>query len=287
MKRNASSAVESGEGLDANDGTEPSWVRFVEGTIPAGAQGTVRIAALLQIVAAHNFAGMKLNEIAELAGLEQSTAHRIVTALHSVGFVSRDPKTKRFYLGSLLFELFTTAFPHFNIRELCQPVIERLARQLGDTVYLTVRSGFDSICADRCEGSNPIRTCTVEIGQRRPLGLGAGSLTLLASLTNAEMDTVLRHNIDRYGHYGIDLDMMRERLAWAQEKGYIHQAALTSTEVHGIGVPICGKTGHVFGALSVSALATQMTEERIASHISGLQKAAAEIQMEIAKLGYV
>jgi DNA-binding IclR family transcriptional regulator len=144
------------------------WARYVENIAPQGAQGTVRIAALLRIVAAHNTAGMRLQEIARLAGLEQSTAHRIVSALHSVGFLSREPNSRRYHLGPLLFELFTTAFPHFNIRDVCLPAMKRLAEGLGDTVYLSVRSGFDGICIERSEGSYPIRTCTVEVGVGPP-----------------------------------------------------------------------------------------------------------------------
>lgn len=267
--------------------TGPAWAQFVEASAPAGAQGTVRIAALLRIVAAHNSVGMKLNEITALAGLEQSTAHRIITALHSVGFLSRDPKTKRFYLGPLLFELFTTAFPHFNIRDICRPVMERLAKQLGDTVYLTVRSGFDGICADRCDGSNPIRTCTVEIGQRRPLGLGAGSLVLLAALTDLEIETILEHNASRYESHDVDPDAIRDRISVVRQQGYIHQAALTSVDVSGVGLPIRGRTGHPFGALSVTAIASKMTTDRIQFEVLELRKGILEIEQEIAKLGYV
>lgn len=166
--------------------SRPGWAQFLPGAIPAGAQGTVRIAALLRILAANNSTGMKLHEIVSAAELEQSTAHRVLSALHSVGFVARDEEAKRYHLGPLLFELFTTAFPHFNMREICRPYIERLAEELGDTAYVMVQSGYDAICADLCQGNHPIRTCTVSVGQRRPLGLGCGSLCVLAHLSDQE-----------------------------------------------------------------------------------------------------
>lgn len=278
------SADEAGAAADSD---EPAWTRFVEGAAPAGAQGTVRIAALLRIVAAHNSSGMKLNEIAALAGLEQSTAHRIVTALNSVGFLSRDPKTRRFYLGPLLFELFTTAFPHFNIRDLCKPVMEQLAKQLGDTVYLTVRSGFDGICVERIEGSHPIRTCTVEVGQRRPLGLGAGSLVLLSTLSDMEVATVLDQNAARFMAFGITADQMRRRITLARTQGYIDQAAVSSSDVIGVALPIRGRTGHAFGALSMTAVSSRMTGERVSFLVTELRSAIADIEAQIAKLGYV
>lgn len=279
--------VASGELVTQSGAEEPAWARFVEGSSPAGAQGTVRIAALLRIVAAHNSSGMKLNEIAALAGLEQSTAHRIVSALHSVGFLSREPKTRRFYLGPLLFELFTTAFPHFNIRDICLPVMESLARELGDTVYLTVRSGIDGVCVERCEGSHPIRTCTVEVGQRRPLGLGAGSLVLLSTLSDVEVAIILEQNAACYMAYGITEAKLRNQINLARRQGYIDQAAVSSSEVIAVALPIRGRTGHPFGALSMTAVASRMAPTRVDFLVGELRKAIAETECRIAKLGYI
>jgi DNA-binding IclR family transcriptional regulator len=282
----STSSVEDQSG-DSQTATGKGWLRFVEGVVPAGAEGTVRIAALLKIIAAHNTTGLKLIEIAELAGLEQSTSHRIVTALHSVNFISKEPTTKRYHLGPLLFELFSTAFPYFNLREVARPVIEQLAEQLGETTYLSTRSGFDSICTDRCLGTKPIRTCTVEIGQRRALGLGAGSLAILAALPNHEVQSIIEHNLKRYSQYDITLEQILERVERAKQQGFVHQTALTSNDVYGVGLPILGKTGYVFGALSVSAITLQMNEERISIIAKELEKAALDIQSRIAVLGYV
>lgn len=267
--------------------TRPVWAKFIDNAGPAGAQGTVRIAALLRIVAASNTNGMKLNDIVEAAGLEQSTAHRIVTALHSVGFLSREPAGKRYYLGPLLFELFTTAFPHFNMREICRPYIERVAKEVGDTVYVSVRSGFDSVCVDLCEAEQPIRTCTLTVGARRPLGLGASSLVILSCLSPLEAEAVIAHNAPAYAAAGVEMQELLARLEKARGEGYLEQAALTSAMVRGVSMPIIGKTGHSFGALSITTLAGQMTPEKIAQMRQALGVAVDHIRADIAKMGYV
>lgn len=275
----------SGE-TDTSDGVF-RWARYVENVTPQGAQGTVRIAALLRIVAAHNAAGMRLQEIARLAGLEQSTAHRIVSALHSVGFLSRDPGSRRYHLGPLLFELFTTAFPHFNIREVCLPAMKRLAEGLGDTVYLSVRSGFDGICIERTEGSYPIRTCTVEVGVRRPLGVGAGNLALLAATGDIEANTIIEHCADRYPDFGMTEAGLREKLEMVREQGFIYQDAVTSSAVKATALPIKGRTGHPFGALSMTAIADRMPEDRVKIILEEMRREIETIEQKISELGYV
>ena len=265
----------------------PGWERYVAGAAPQGALGTVRIAALLRIVAAHNRDGLKLNEIARLAGLEQSTAHRIVTALHGVGFLARADSGRRYHLGPLLFELFTTALPHFNPTEICAPAMIALAERAGDTVYLSVRSGLYSVCTDRREGSYPIRTCTVNVGQRRPLGVGAGSLALLSALPEAEAALVIEQCAALYPDYGMTADGVAGAMARVRATGHVYNAAVTSPDVLAVALPVTGRTGYPYAALSITATASRMTPERAEEVVAIMHEEIAAIQGRIRDMGYV
>lgn len=263
------------------------WERYVADAAPQGALGTVRIAALLRIVAAHNADGMKLNEIARLAGLEQSTAHRIVTALHNVGFLAREENGRRYHLGPLLFELFTTAFPHFNPVEICEPAMTALASRMGDTVYLSVRNGLESLCVARREGSFPIRTCTVEVGQRRPLGVGAGSLAILAALPDTEARLIIEQCAPRYADYGLSAEAVTDGITRMRKSGHIYQAAVSSSDVMAVSLPITGRTGHPYGALSITATASRMTPDHARETLDAMRTEIATIQDRVRDLGYV
>src|SRR6185369_6681577 len=78
-----------------------------------------------------------------------------------------------------------------HIRERARPTLVRLAELSGDTLLLSTRSGLESVCIDREFGSFPIRANYLDLGSRRPLGVGAGSLSLLAWLPDDEVATVL------------------------------------------------------------------------------------------------
>lgn len=267
--------------------SDKGWKKYLEVAAPQGAQGTVRIAALLRIVAAHNATGMKMSEIAELAQLEQSTGHRIVSALHSVGFLSRNPETRRYHLGPLLFELFTTAFPHFNIREICLPAMKKLASELGDTVNLTVRTGFDGICAERQEGGYPIRTCTVDVGRRRPLGIGAGSLVLLAAHGATEAETIIQHNRDRYTSFNTTADAVQAKVQKIREQGFIYGEVLNVPEIKTVALAVTGHTGYPLAGLSITAIANRIPEDRAPLILESLREQAQHIADQIAAQGYV
>jgi hypothetical protein len=109
----------------------------------------------------------------------------MLKCLTAENLVSQDPQSRRYYLGPLVFELGITAGPRFNIRDLCADALDRVAAETGDTAFLIIRSGDDSLCVDRREGAFPIKTFTVDVGVRRPLGVGAGSLAILTALPEA------------------------------------------------------------------------------------------------------
>ena len=65
-----------------------------------------------------------------------------------------------------------------------RPSLQRLAQKTGDTAFASILEGTAAICVAREVGDFPIRTLTLSVGDRRPLGVGAGSLALLASLSD-------------------------------------------------------------------------------------------------------
>lgn len=259
----------------------------VAGTAPQGTQSIVRIAGILKLISAHNADGLKLAELARAFELEPSTAHRVTAALHSVGFVFKDPASKKYHLGPLLFELFTTAFPHFDIREICRPAITRLAKALDDTMYLTVRSGLDGVCVERVEGEFEIRTCTVGVGRRRPLGIGAGSLVLLAAYPEQEADTIITENSKKYAAYNTDADTVRELVRQIRARGYYSGTVLNTTRIESVAVALVGHTGHPFAGLSVTAIAERLTEERVPAVVKILEDEVATIQAVLKEKGYL
>jgi DNA-binding IclR family transcriptional regulator len=147
-----------------------------QSTDPAvsGTQSIERAVTVLRVLASRGRHGMPLAEIARHASLNRPTVHRILKCLCAQGATARDPDSRRYYLGQLVFELGLAASPQFTLNELCRPALLRLADRTGDTVFLTLRSGYDAVCIDRREGSFPIRALVLDVGTRRPLGVGAG-----------------------------------------------------------------------------------------------------------------
>lgn len=245
---------------------------------PAGSQSIHRAAALLQAVASRGLAGGRLVELARHTGLERPTAHRILKSLIAERLLVQDGGTRRYQLGPLIFEMGQAAGPQANIRQLCDPILVSIAERSGDTVFLTVRSGYDSVCVDRKEGGFPIKTLTLDIGTRRPLGVGAGGIALLMSLPEIEAERIILSNASRLIYHGsLTVAALLEMIRRARRLGYALNDMQATPGAISIGLPIPNRAGAPIAAVSIGAIASRMTPERQAELVTDLREQLAQI----------
>jgi DNA-binding IclR family transcriptional regulator len=240
--------------------------------------GASRAFALLRILASGGGNGLRLKDIAEAAALPRPTVHRILAGLMAEGMVERDPGGKHYRLGLALFVLAARAGNPMNLRELCRPALLRLTGALGETIFLLVRNGFDAVCIDRTAGPLPIRSFTGDIGGSVMLGIGQGSMAILAHLSAGEQEEIIRYNLPRMRDYaGIDEAYLRTEIARVRTRGYSDGATGLIPGMAGLGVPILNSEGRAVAALSVGSTTDRMTAERNAVIANILKEEARQV----------
>jgi DNA-binding IclR family transcriptional regulator len=260
------------------NGSRALWANSARGDL-----GTRRTIAILKEVAAQNRQGLRLTHLAKRLGLEAPTAHRILKCLAEERVLRRDPATRSFHLGPLVFELGLVATPQLDMRELCGPVLRRLADKTGDTVFLTKRSGLDAVCLLRSEGTFPVKTFTLEAGMRRPLGIGAGSLAILSALPLDEIENVVQKNAPRLQDFedGSTVSTLMAAVRRAQRNGYALRDLHGLWGVRTLGVAIRAGGGMACAALSLSAIRPRMTPQRVKTLVKLLKAEAAEVESKL------
>ena len=248
----------------------------------SGTQSIERALTLMREIAAHNRTGSRLLDLASRTGLQRPTVHRMLKCLAMENMVLQDPDSHRYYLGSMVFELGLTAAPRFNLRDICHPAMNRIADATGDTVFLTQRSGLDSVCVDRQEGTFPIKTFTLEIGMRRPLGVGTGSLAILAALSDEEVRRVVAANTPRLPDFGLTPTSLLAQVKRAQKLGYAVREMPSLAGVRSVGHALHNQGGTAFAALSLSAISSRMTEKRVGELAALLRSEARLVEKQIA-----
>ena len=223
----------------------------------------------------------RLTDIAQAAELDKATVLRLMEALVREGFVRRDAQTKLYSAGPELQLAGVTALARTDPRALVRPSLVRLAGQFEDTAILSVPCGVESLCLDLELGRYPVRANYLEAGHRRLLGVGAGSLALLAWLPEREREAVLDSvsaQLQRtQTHPQIDRALLQAKAAESRAQGYTVLLDVVVERMGGIAVPVLGADGRPVAAISIAALTDRITTREAALALA-LQREAAQCQ---------
>lgn len=226
--------------------------------------------------------GHRVSDLGKALGYTQATTHRLLQQLVDEGLVEQSIHNKRYALSLDFFALAARAGEAGGLRERCRPALLRLGASLGDSVFLLVRAGFDAMCLDRWEGPFPIRSFTGDIGGRVPLGVGQGSMAILAHLPEAERDEVMRYNVPRIRHLGaLDEVWLRTEAAKARAQGYANTNSGLIEGMAGVAVPVFDANGQVVAALSIGTLTARLQGDRLPVVVDLLQREARALATQI------
>ena len=82
---------------------------------------------------------------------------------------------------------------HVSVREEALPVLNKLARQTGESVYLIILDNDEALCLEKVDGHHLMKVLFLQIGGRMPLHIGAEpEKVLLASLPDEEVDRIIK-----------------------------------------------------------------------------------------------
>lgn len=239
-----------------------------------------RAMATLRAIAAGPDAGMRVNDIAAKTGIPQPTMHRLLAALVQEGMV-RKKQGRLFSLGAEALSLGHAATRQFDIKAMARPALERLAAEPGDVAFLQVRAGPSAICVDRVDGTYPLRPMTLQPGERRPLGVGAGSLALLSFLDPVEREQIIDDEDSRIARFpNFTASKLREAVEATLSAGYSRVEGDVVAEMCAIGVPVLAQDGRPIAALSVAAIRNRLDDKRQDQALASLRAEAAQLSSE-------
>lgn len=243
-------------------------------------QNTARLVLVLETLMDASVDGLRLSDVVEGTGLSVAVTHRLLAGMVTYGLVDHDPGTNRYFLGLKMLSLTAAASERFGIARCADALMDSLAAETGDTIYLSLPAGDDSVCIDRREGTFPIRTLTLNLGDRRPLGVGGGSLALLAFQEPAFIADIMERDRERRQSFGVDDAWLAAAIETARKAGYTMNDGRLIQGMWAVGVPICRADGRAVAAISVAAITDRLSGERLAWVVERLKAAAARIETD-------
>jgi DNA-binding IclR family transcriptional regulator len=247
-----------------------------------GAQAVARAIAVLKTFSDRR-PQMTLAEITQATRLNRATAYRLLAALEKEGLITRDRRSEAYRLGPEAIALGSRALRANDLRTVCRPELEALARETGETVTLEVLAEDEVLILDEAQGQHRVGS-TPSVGTRWPAHATSTGKLLLAHTPEAEVEILARRALPQLTDKTLTRpDALRRELARIRERGYATMSEELEVGYAAAAAPVRNHEGRVVAALSVGGPSVRLTPERLAEVAARAQKAA---ERAAKRLGY-
>jgi DNA-binding IclR family transcriptional regulator len=246
-----------------------------------GTQSIRRALSVLRILATAREAGFGLAEIARQAGLTRPTVHRILNILVAEGVVEQKPRTRRYAVGEQIPLLALARPANSPLLAAALPHLNAAVEAIGDTGFLTLRTGLDTVCVARRLGNYPIQVLALDVGDRRPLGVSSAGFAMLATLDPQRARSIVMQNRRRFSSYAISVEEALLSVSRARTHGYALRDRGLVPGTRALSITVGEAGSGAIAALTVAAVARRLPQARVAVIVDRLRGHAAQIELAL------
>ncbi len=252
------------------------------GRSPRGAQAVTRALRLLRAVTA-SAEPATLSSLAHTHGLSRTTAHRLLAALESEGFVTHAPGDQTYRPGPELTAFALHSSPIHQLRTLARPLLEHLAETSGETATLELLTGHEVLIVDEVPSRRLVAART-EIGTRWPLHVTSTGKALLAAMPDSEREAYLARPLVAFTTQSLtDPAALRRELATVRRRGYATAREEIEPGYAAVGAMFSSPNrAGVLGALSVGGPSTRIAPLEIERLGAAVADAARNLRERLA-----
>ncbi|WCK55191.1 IclR family transcriptional regulator [Aneurinibacillus sp. Ricciae_BoGa-3] len=220
-----------------------------------------------------------ISELARETSLPLGTLHRLLKSLIQHGLVVQVPQTRLYKAGFKWMEIGLRQLDKIDFRLVARIVMERLASEVEESIYLNIASGTDGIVIEKID--SPLKIILAEnLGIRIPLHVGAPNKTMLA---NMEEDQIARTIAQLKLSSEAERTLLNQ-LSTIKRNGYAVSQSEKTENTASVAAPVIGYNNKAIAALSIGVPGFRFTEERLPMLIEKVKAAAAEISRSIGKV---
>lgn len=241
------------------------------------AGSTAKALGILEAVSEH-YRPISITEISVMLGLSKPTGHRIATALEDMGFLKREPASRRLIEGDRLIQLAFNVLTAASTRGSRHGILEKLAETTGETCNLGVVVGNQVAYIDRVESQWPLGL-RFEPGSRVPMHCTAIGKMYLSQMTPKQQESFLNASpLTRYTENTItDPEALKSELARVRKESVSTDNQEFMSGVVCIAVPVTRPGGRMCAGIALSAPQARLTLDRARQFIPVLREASAKL----------
>lgn len=245
-------------------------------------QSLTRGLTLLEYIAQAN-GSVALTELAQQAGLPNSTTHRLLTTMQQLGFVRQVGDLGLWTIGSHAFIVGSSFLHSRNLLAMVHPTLRRLMEASGETVNLAVldNTDFQAVIIDQVQCTALMRM-SAPIGGKLPMHASGAGKAFLAGQSDERITQLLHQKgLHSYTPHTLSApQQLKDNLAQVRKQGYAFDDEEHALGLRCVAACILDEHRDAFAALSISGPVSRITDDRVTELGAMVIKAAKDITHE-------
>lgn len=199
---------------------------------------------------------------------------RLIMALEARQLVEYDATTGICRLGLSAFRMSQCILNSNSLLKLAHPVMEELAKELDEAIYLTVMKNDEVLFLDMVDSVQRIRTAPL-VGHRFPFFTNAAGKAIKAMSSSDIFSGYGKKRIKKKDIQ--DIEKLELELIDIRQRGVAIEAGGLGQDICTVAVAVRDYAGKVVGALTMLAPSFRVVQERLEQEIIPAMQYAAEL----------
>ncbi len=203
--------------------------------------------------------GVGMSDIARELSLPKNSVFRIVSTLHSHGYLTREDDDKTYRLSRKLLSLGYAAVDEHNLVEKSLDVMREIRDELDETTLIGLLVGSQGVVIEQVPSNQPVKVL-VRVGHHFPLHTAAPGKSLMAALPEAELEALLRQlTLTKFNENTItSRRALRDELAEARSLGYAVDRGEEMDDLRCVAAPVLNHRGYPLAAIWITGPASRV-----------------------------
>jgi IclR family acetate operon transcriptional repressor len=225
---------------------------------------------------------VRVRDVAEALDVAGGTAHRLLATLQYRGYVAQDPVTKMYAPGPMLLGVGLRAAQSSDLRTLAVPHMERLNKELDETIQLATLHRTEVFFVAAVESSKALKVSS-RAGTRHPAHCTSVGKAMLADLPrdrilqlypSAKLPPVTSRSIRSRSKLIAELKATHER-------GYAINIGELEDGIASVACAVRHSDGRVVAAVGAGGPVSRITPERLDDVASVVAETATRIGVDL------
>ena len=227
---------------------------------------------------------LSTSEIARRLGVHRSTASRILATLEGRDMVEQVAERGAYRLGLGILRMAYPVSTRFDLARDGQAVCDALAETTQETTNIAILDQGHAVTITQSTGQQMVGVAGQYVGQRVPLHATSTGKLLLAHAPDEVWQHLVSQPLEQYTEMTQqDVSKLAQELDTIRQQGWSCAIGEWEEGINALAVPVWDATRHLVAAVSVTAPAFRMPQDRFDDFLQHVRSAAKDFE---ARLGF-